>query len=433
VDGTILYESPSIERILGYRPEELVGKNVFAYVHPQDLERVLSAFAAGLANPELRPSAEYRFRHKDGSWRYLESVGSNLLDDPNVGELVVNSRDVTERKKAEERLREAEARYRTLVEQIPAITYVEELSRNGKILVYMSPQYEAMLGYSPETGTPHPEHWLEIVHPDDRERVLVLAEDTRTDETLEPFRAEYRMLAKDGRVVWIRDEAQVVRDEGGRPLFWQGIMSDITERKALEERLKQWALHDPLTGLANRTLFADRLEHALAHLDRREESIAVLLVDLDDFKVINDSLGHEVGDRLLVGISKRLRVCVRPEDTVARFGGDEFAVLLEDAAQLSGTKQAAERIVRVLSTSFKLEEHEVFTSASAGVALSSAATDKPQDLLRNADLAMYEAKRRGKARYEVFDVNVSTAFFNRTELGDGLRRALEREEFRVYY
>jgi PAS domain S-box-containing protein len=186
VDGTILYESPSIERILGYRPEELVGKNTFAYVHPQDLERVPSAFAAGLANPELRPAAEYRFRHKDGSWRYLESVGSNLLDDPDVGELVVNSRDVTERKKAEERLREAEARYRTLVEQIPAITYVEELSRNGKVLAYMSPQYEAMFGYSPETGTPHPEHWLEIVHPDDRERVL--AEDARTDETLEPFR-----------------------------------------------------------------------------------------------------------------------------------------------------------------------------------------------------------------------------------------------------
>jgi diguanylate cyclase (GGDEF)-like protein/PAS domain S-box-containing protein len=236
-DGTIRYVSPAIERVLGYKPEELLGENVFDYVHPEDLERVGAALAGVVTDRGDTRRVEYRFRHADGFWRRLEGVGNNLLDDPDVRGLILTSRDIVAgREEAEGRLREAEIRFQTLVEQIPAAIYVEDLGEEGKTLRYMSPQYEAMLGYSPEEGVSHPEHWLEIIHPEDRERVL--AEDRRTDETLEPFRMEYRVFDSDGRVLWMRDEAVAARDEEGNPLYWIGVLLDITEQKLAQEALQ---------------------------------------------------------------------------------------------------------------------------------------------------------------------------------------------------
>jgi PAS domain S-box-containing protein len=238
-NGSVRYQGPSVERILGYRPEEMVGDNVFHYVHPEDLRRVEMAFAEGLKDPRRRPSAEYRFRHKDGWWVWLESVGTNLLDDPRVGEYVVNSRDITERKHAEEALRESEAKYRLLVEQTPAITYVEAIDEEEPEhnILYVSPQIEELLGYSPEEWMANPALWAGLLHPDDRERVL--SEDARTEETGEPFSVEYRGFTKDGSLVWLYDEAVLVRDDSGRPLYWQGVKYDITERKKAEEELRE--------------------------------------------------------------------------------------------------------------------------------------------------------------------------------------------------
>ncbi len=217
--GIVRYQSPAIERMLGYSPEELLGKNAFDYVHPEDYKRVKTAYEEGLEDPGLHPSAEYRFRHKDGSWRWLESVGTNLIQEPGVGGYVVNSRDITRRKEAEDRLREAEKRYRMLVERIPAITYIQEIRRNSET-VYVSPQVMDIMGYTPEECTSTPDFWIRILHPDDREAVL--AEDLRTNETGEPFVMEYRRFAKDGRLVWIRDEATLVRDEEGDPSTGSG-------------------------------------------------------------------------------------------------------------------------------------------------------------------------------------------------------------------
>jgi diguanylate cyclase (GGDEF)-like protein/PAS domain S-box-containing protein len=299
VDGTIRYESPSIERILGYRPEELVGKNAFDYVHPEDLREVLEAFVEGLANSELQPSAEYRFRHKDGSWCYLESVGSNLLDDTKVGGFVLNSRN-------------------------------------------------------------------------------------------------------------------------------------ITERKALEGELRHRALHDLLTDLPNRQLLMDRLGHTLKRIKRRGgRKVAVLFVDLNNFKFVNDSLGHELGDTLLVTVAERLKGCLRPEATLARFGGDEFIVLLEGVESPEDTVRVAERIIEELREPFVLDGRELFVTASVGIALGSG-RERPEDLVRDADTAMYRAKEEDLA-YQVFDPAMYEQVLRRLELENDIQRAIQADEFVLHY
>ncbi|HKH37171.1 MAG TPA: EAL domain-containing protein, partial [Rubrobacter sp.] len=198
-------------------------------------------------------------------------------------------------------------------------------------------------------------------------------------------------------------------------------------------QLSYQAFHDPLTELPNRALFMDRLEHALTRANRRGNKVAVLFTDLDNFKVINDSLGHEIGDRLLVAVAERLKACLRPEDTAARLGGDEFTILVEDIASVDEGVQIAERIADILRPPFALEEQEVFATVSTGVALNSTAQEQAADLLRHADLAMYRAKRRGRARYEVFEPSMDAKAVERLILETGLRRALVRQQFRVHY
>jgi diguanylate cyclase (GGDEF)-like protein/PAS domain S-box-containing protein len=429
-DGTVHYLSPSVEHILGYRPEELIGDNVFGYVHPDDLGQVRRAFAKGLADPNLRPLVRYRFRHKDGSWRHMESVGSNLLYDQRVREFVANSRDITERVQTEERLRQAETRYRTLVERMPAVTYIQEIG-GPESAVYMSPQIETLTGYSVEECKDPDLRWR-MVHPDDRERMQ--AEDERTLEPGEVVTTEYRVVHRDGRIVWVRNESVVVEEEASGSRYWQGFMVDITKRKALEDELEHRAFHDPLTGLPNRSLFLDRLELSLARARRCDDVVAVLFLDLDNFKVVNDSLGHEVGDQLLFAVSQRLKGCLKSTDIVARMGGDEFTVLLEGVSGAGGAEETAERIIHKLQAPFNIGGKHIFVTASIGIVLSNAVeAGSGGDLLRAADVALYRAKSKAKARYEVFDRSKDAHAMERLELEDSLRYATERNELKVYY
>ena len=210
-------------------------------------------------------------------------------------------------------------------------------------------------------------------------------------------------------------------------------LRDITERKALEQRLMQQALHDPLTGLPNRTLFMNRLEHALDRGRRHESKVAVLFMDLDNFKFVNDSLGHEAGDLLLVAVSNRVQPCLRSEDTIARLGGDEFAVLIEDIKYTSEPAYVAERIVEELQAPVTLGSQPVVITPSIGIAVGDSTQDPPEHLLREADLAMYRAKEDGKARHRVFDPSMEYETTERLMLENDLRRALQRDEFRVHY
>src|SRR5215203_2525368 len=234
-DGTVRYVSPAVERVTGYRPEERIGINAFGSVHPDDREQALDMFAEVLKEPGLHPPLEFRVPHKDGSWCYLEHVVNNLLDDLAVSGVVVTSRDVTERKESERKLREAEQRYRTLIEQGPAVIYIQEIGSPDSA-IYMSPQIEELTGYSPEECKNPALRW-DMVHPDDRE--WLQAEDDRTGEPGQLFTTEYRVVHRDGSTKWVRNEAVLTEDKMSGTRYWQGFMLDITERKRFEEALER--------------------------------------------------------------------------------------------------------------------------------------------------------------------------------------------------
>jgi len=318
----------------------------------------------------------------------------------------------------------AAARFRVLVEQLPLSVYIDRLD-DVSSNVYTSPQIEQMLGYTVQEWVENRDLFVEILHPEDRERVL--AAHQLTHATGEPLLVEYRLRARDGRYVWVQDEARVVLDPDGSVL--QGYLLDVTARHEAEEQLRHQAFHDALTGLANRALFTNRVEHALvlrSQLARAE--VAVLFLDLDDFKGVNDTLGHAAGDTLLRGVGVRLRDSLSPSYTVARLGGDEFAVLIEEVAGPASAVDAAERIVATLQKPFEIEGREVFVSASVGIALGTVA----DDLLRAADVAMYRAKASGKAQYAVYMPTMAEDLVGRLELVAELRRA-RCEEFVVHY
>ena len=243
---------------------------------------------------------------------------------------------------------------------------------------------------------------------------------------------------KDGAEKWIEMSLNPIEPPGELGLDGKGfvlaIVRDVSKRKALEEQLTHKALHDSLTGLPNRALFVDRLEHALTHTARKGRQLAVLFMDLDDFKYVNDTLGHEAGDRLLAMVAKRLQRSLRDQDTLARFGGDEFVVLVEDVMSGQVAVQVAERILKLLDPPFSLAEEELRISASIGVALSvHAASDQWGTLLSQADAAMYEAKRKGKARYAIYDPATHLRSRERLRMGNQLKVALERSEFVLHY
>jgi diguanylate cyclase (GGDEF)-like protein/PAS domain S-box-containing protein len=266
--------------------------------------------------------------------------------------------------------------------------------------VRWSDEYYRILGYVPGRVTPTYDRFLERVHPEDRERVREAT--GRAADPGEPFEIEFRVTHPDGEIRCVHAQSEVIRDASGTPIALVGTGHDVTERKALEERLKYLAFHDALTGLPNRALLMDRLREALARARRDGGLVCVLYVDLDGYKAVNDSLGHEAGDEVLRHVAARLRASVRPEDAVARLSGDEFVVVMEHAG--GGAPEAiAERLLDRLRSPFKVGRHEVAVGASVGMALGGPGQEDPETLLRAADAALYRAKRAGKGRYAVYD------------------------------
>jgi diguanylate cyclase (GGDEF)-like protein/PAS domain S-box-containing protein len=339
-------------------------------------------------------------------------------------------RALVQRSLAETEAREAEARYRRLVEHIPAAVYVVDRELLG-VPRYVSPRIEAIAGYPASDWLTKPGFWMALLHQDDRD--WVLREHQGAQASMRPLCLEYRLVTADGRVVWVRDEAVwhgALGSDGG---YWQGFLLDITDRKRAEEELAYHAFHDSLTGLPNRALFLDRLERAL-HLARRSsESVAVLFLDLDRFKLINDSLGHDAGDQYLITVAQRLARVIRDGDTVARFGGDEFTVLLERVTTVNEATTVAERLIAALETPFVVAGREVTASTSIGIALATEPGVTATDLLREADAALYRAKVTKRGGYLLFEKEMAEEAVGTLEVEAALRQALRDGALRVHY
>jgi len=317
-------------------------------------------------------------------------------------------------------------RYRTLIEQLPLVVYVDELDSISSN-IFTSRQIEPILGYSVEEWASDNELFARLLHPEDRERVL--AAHVHTHETHEPLSIEYRLISRDGRIVWLRDEGVVVLDDDGRPLYLQGYLLDITREREAEQQLRQLALYDPLTGLANRAFFHERLRHAIKLRHDDGHATGLLYIDLDDFKGINDRWGHELGDDVLREIGRRIERSVRPGDTAARLGGDEFAVVLTEPLAPGEAVAVAERLLAEIGRPLESGSGPLYTSASIGIAFGS----DDETLLREADIAMYRAKSHPEIGYAFFDAQLDRVAVQRSERISELREGITRGEFRLDY
>jgi diguanylate cyclase (GGDEF)-like protein/PAS domain S-box-containing protein len=339
-------------------------------------------------------------------------------------------RDITTRKHAEETLRISQERYILAMQGANDGLWDWNLETNE---LHYSPRWKSMLGYqAAEIGNSSAE-WLDRVHIHDRSR-LDIAIDAHLKGASPHLMIEYRILHKDGTYRWMLCRGLAVRNGMERAYRMAGSQTDITDRKKAEEQLLYDAFHDNLTGIANRALFLDRLSRVIEHTKRRDHyQFAVLFLDLDRFKVINDSLGHIIGDQLLKLIAERLESVLRSGDTIARFGGDEFVILLEDIQSQQDAILVAERVQHKLEVPYLVYDQKVFTSASIGIVLSSIGYETTNEVVRDADIAMYQAKLMGKARYCVFTVQMREKAIARMELENDLHHALERGELFLDY
>jgi diguanylate cyclase (GGDEF)-like protein/PAS domain S-box-containing protein len=545
-DGTVTWISNAVQQMLGFRPDEMIGRSAFDFVRPEDREEAMEGLAQAIDDIDQVDPVTLPIDHADGTSSMVEIAGAPVHEpDGRIREITISLHDVQWRHDAIEALRTSEQRFRSLTESSPMGIYQRD---EAGLCIYVNERWCEITGLSAADAAGF--GWRQIIHPED----LWMFEPVVPLSQVRPGRTpvEFRVRRPDGSVRWVSLRTSMLEDEGrvtgaigalediterkqsqremqrlteifeatadlvviadrpGNLLYlnaaarrflgidrdavlhlhqtiseemqqrivaeilpevdevgtWSGevaldrpeggvmpvwaqmlrhldpeddqiyysiVMHDLSERKAFEQRLAHQATHDPLTGLPNRSLLIERLDRALDRARRHQRRVAVLFLDLDHFKVVNDSLGHSLGDRLLVAISERLALALRPGDTVARFGGDEFVVLCEDVLDQADAVAVAERVDRAVSGRFVVDDTEVFVGVSIGIACPIDVDVDPETLIRDADAAMYRAKDRGRARWELFDHAMRASAVDRLDIETALRRALERRELRIYY
>ncbi|WP_454049254.1 diguanylate cyclase domain-containing protein [Cellulomonas sp. Marseille-Q8402] len=399
LDGRTPLTNDTLRRLLGYSTEEFATMPFWQYTAPEDVaenDRLFRAMVDGTGGADDGFAMEKRFVRKDGTTLWVELTVSLVRDADGRPDYAIGmTQDITERKRLADELRAAELHYRLLVEHVPAVVYIAEPGPGGRF-EYVSPRLEWMLGYPAQEWLADPGAWARTIHPADRP--------VRTHE--EALRAgvadgemlpsiTYRLRHRDGHDVWVRDDAVLRRDRDGSPRL-HGVLLDVTQEKTLEERLAHMVDHDALTGLVNRAHFHRLVDEALAggRLGARR-SVAVLYVDLDDFKAVNDSFGHAVGDRVLVAVGERLRALVPPGSAVARLGGDEFALLV------TGTPAAVRKAIAAASAMGEVTVDAAGETARVRASVGAAVADRfhtTELLLHDADQVMYRAKLGGDRR-----------------------------------
>jgi diguanylate cyclase (GGDEF)-like protein/PAS domain S-box-containing protein len=329
---------------------------------------------------------------------------------------------------AGEALRDSENRYRTVVEDVREVIF--RIDRDGRWAL-LNRAWEELTGHTVAASLGRPT--LDFIHEDDREACAAVVQPAVAGLT-STLRHEFRVATADGQTIWVDVHARALRDPSGLYVGLSGTLTDITARRVLEERLVVQAFHDDLTGLANRALFKDRVEHALARRAREPGSrVGILYLDVDRFKTVNDSLGHSAGDGLLRDIADRLRSVLRPEDTIARLGGDEFAVLVEDVGPPDDMLALAERVLATFEQPFAYDGRQISIRSSVGVVVSSNADRSGSDLLRDVDIAMYRAKVSGRGSFALFEPSMQAEVAARMELESDLRAAIATEALSIAY
>jgi diguanylate cyclase (GGDEF)-like protein/PAS domain S-box-containing protein len=437
MDGNLVHHNPAAKHILGNQFADLLPRALAQAptFRKSDQLTVYQArelpLAQAIRGYEIDGMELFVAPTQESPGQWL-SVTARPLHEPQCALMgaVGVVRDVSAAKRVELALRESEERYALAASGANDGLWEWDLRNNQ---AHFSPRWKAMLGYTEEEiGTALAE-WIERVHPDDRERLeaRLVAHHRRL---ITHFEHEYRILHKDGSYRWMLCRGLAVWNESGRAMRMAGSQTDVTDRRQFEQQLVHDALHDHLTGLPNRALFIDRLGHALSRMRRNPAyHFAVLFLDLDRFKVINDGLGHAIGDQLLIAITRRLEECLRPGDTAARLGGDEFTILIDDVQDEQIVREIADRAQQALSAPIYLAEQNVFTTASIGILLSSMDYESAADMIRDADTAMYRAKLAGKACAVLFDPTMHAQIISHIHLESELRWAVEREELRIHY
>lgn len=396
-------------------------------MHPEDrpaVEVLIEQDFQGQDNFEI----EYRVQGDGDSAIPMCDRGLILRDQQGRPTRIVGTvQDISEQKQTEQAAQQQVAEYQALLSDIQVIVFQTDQAGNW---TYLNPVWTELTGYTLPESLRKP--FSDFVHPEDRQGYQQAFQNL-VNGTSENYHHEVRYLTKQGGCCWFEVHRQVILATDGSITGTTGTLVDATERKQTERALLHDALHDGLTALPNRVLFIDRLQQACRSFQRhRDEIFAVLFLDLDRFKIINDTLGHMVGDQLLVAVGQRLQSCLRPEDTVARMGGDEFTLLLPNIERVEDAIQVSNRILQILNAPFTLNNTEVFISTSIGIAMCSNPEHQPEDLLRHADIALYRAKSSGKGCYAIFSPEMPIQPLAQVQIGTELRQALEDEEFRLY-
>ncbi|NDJ18401.1 EAL domain-containing protein [Myxacorys almedinensis] len=437
-DGVVITDVEDCVLVVNSRMAKLVGCSVAEMVG-KPADRFFSAIDGWLdfQGDETNKSRQFygwkegQLKRKDGR-KFWAEVNSTLLCS-NQGQPVgtlITLKDITERKWLEEYLRLLESVV-VNANEIVMISQAEPTDDPLSLrIVYVNDAFSRATGHS--SG--------EIIG---KSAQILLGEKTEAAELNlirtslldhEAVRAEVILYRQNGTHFWVDVNMVPIRNEQGQVTHFVSVMREVTERKLAEEQLRRNAFHDPLTGLPNRLLFMERLTLTVNRVKQDSNyQFAVLFLDLDRFKVINDSLGHMIGDQLLVAIARRLEACISSLDTVARLGGDEFTILLENIQHEGDATKVADRVQEELSRPFSLSGHEVFTSASIGITLSTTDFERPEDLLRGSDIAMYRAKAQGKACHEVFDTDMHTHVVALMQMENDLRKAIDHQDFELYY
>ncbi len=425
--GQVVYGNPIAQKVFGVTIEQAKGTQARLYLHPDDLERNLLFFADVISTPGTSARQDVRTMSPAGDVRLLEVVCTNLLDDPSIHGIIINGKDVTERNEYIQRLQALEERFRLAFEENMApMSFADAddriLAVNDAFCEMVGFSRDELIGYD---STP-------FTYPDDigitestHERVIR----GRADRV----RYVKRYLRKDGQVIDVEVSRSPARDADGHILYFVFSERDITEERKLTNQLSHQALYDSITGLANRTLMESQLAKSRASVKRRGGLNALFLLDLDDFKGVNDTQGHPIGDQLLIAVARRFEAVTRPADTLCRFGGDEFLYLAEGLASIEDVKGIARRLLAALEEPFHFLDISIEQRASAGVVVWGATDADDIDLLQNADVALYEAKRDGRGTFVIYKPSMHEEASHRFMLIQDLRNSLARDELELYY